>query len=84
MVSLALKSLEVPENMSCRQHVCCLCLQMPYEDVLPYPEFAVHLREHALYRLPEVLEQIIATKGLVRQCLSTDLATCLLVLPDSE
>ena len=43
------------------------CMQMPYEDVLPYPEFAVHRREHALYRLPEVLDQIIATEGLVKQ-----------------
>lgn len=42
-------------------------MQMPYEDVLPYPDFAVHLREHALYRLPEVLDKIINSKGLVRR-----------------
>ena len=42
-------------------------MQMPYEDVLPYPDFAVHLREHALYRLPEVLDKVINTKGLVRR-----------------
>ena len=41
-------------------------LQMPYEDVLPYHDFAVHIREHALYRLPEVLDAIVSTKGLVR------------------
>ena len=38
---------------------------MPYEDVLPYPDFAVRLRQHALYRLPEVLETIVRTKGMV-------------------
>lgn len=42
-------------------------MQMPYEDVLPYPDFAVHLREHALYRLPEVLDKMINSKGLVRR-----------------
>lgn len=40
-------------------------MQMPYEDVLPYPDFAVHLREHALYRLPDVLDAIVKTPGLV-------------------
>lgn len=41
-------------------------VQMPYEDVLPYPDFAVHIREHALFRLPEVLDAIISTEGAVR------------------
>ncbi len=41
-------------------------VQMPYEDVLPYPDFAVHIREHALFRLPEVLDAILATQGQVR------------------
>jgi hypothetical protein len=39
--------------------------QMPYEDVLPYADFAVRLRQHALYRLPEVLETIVKNKNLV-------------------
>lgn len=43
-------------------------VQMPYEDVLPYPDFTVHLREHALYRLPEVLDAIINTQGQVCVC----------------
>ncbi|BDA41514.1 probable glucuronosyltransferase [Coccomyxa sp. Obi] len=42
-------------------------VQMPYEDVLPYPDFAVHIREHALFRLPEVLDAIIKTEGQVRR-----------------
>ncbi len=41
-------------------------MQMPFEDVLPYQDFAVHVREHALYRLPEVLDAFLSTEGLVR------------------
>ena len=40
-------------------------MQMPFEDVLPYPEFAVRLREHALFRLPALLDDISAIDGLV-------------------
>ncbi|EIE25250.1 hypothetical protein COCSUDRAFT_40557 [Coccomyxa subellipsoidea C-169] len=42
-------------------------VQMPFEDVLPYQDFAVHVREHALYRLPEVLDAILSTEGLVKR-----------------
>ncbi len=40
-------------------------LQMEYEDVLPYSEFSVRLPQHAIYRLPQVLQDIMDTPGKV-------------------
>ena len=40
--------------------------QMEYEDVLPYSEFSVRLPQHAIYRLPYVLQEIMDTPGKVR------------------
>ncbi|KAK9817385.1 hypothetical protein WJX74_003985 [Apatococcus lobatus] len=40
-------------------------VQMEYEDVLPYSEFAVRLPQHATYRLPHILEQIMDTPDKV-------------------
>ena len=38
---------------------------MEYEDVLPYSEFSVRLPQHAIYRLPQVLQDIMDTPGKV-------------------
>ena len=63
---------------------------MPYEDVLPSPDFAVHIREHALFRLPEVLDAIISTEGQVRvymnslSCVKTFLSKCLWQIRNSN
>lgn len=39
---------------------------MEYEDVLPYSEFAIRLPQHAIYRLPYVLQEIMDTPGKVQ------------------
>lgn len=42
-------------------------LQMEYEDVLPYSEFAIRLPQHAIYRLPAVLQEVMDTPGKVQE-----------------
>ncbi|KAK9817397.1 hypothetical protein WJX74_010418 [Apatococcus lobatus] len=41
-------------------------IQMEYEDVLPYSEFSIRLPQHAIYRLPYVLQEIMDTPGKVQ------------------
>ncbi|KAK9863982.1 hypothetical protein WJX84_011926 [Apatococcus fuscideae] len=40
-------------------------IQMEYEDVLPYSLFSIRLAQHAIYRLPHVLQEIMDTPGKV-------------------
>jgi len=40
-------------------------MQMPYEDVLPYKEFALRISQHAIYMLPTLLEIVMAEPGRV-------------------
>jgi hypothetical protein len=42
-----------------------VCLQMPYEDVLPYKDFALRISQHAIYLLPSILEFVMAEPGRV-------------------
>ncbi|KAK9819900.1 hypothetical protein WJX72_003779 [[Myrmecia] bisecta] len=41
-------------------------VQMPYEDVLPYKDFAVRVPQHAIYRLPDLLDSLLADPAKVR------------------
>ena len=34
-------------------------LQMEYEDLLPYSDFALRLPQHMIYRLPVILEELL-------------------------
>ena len=40
-------------------------VQMEFEDVLPYSEFAIRIPQHAIYRLPHLLHEIMDTPGKV-------------------
>ena len=40
-------------------------LQMPYEDILPYKDFALCISQHAIYMLPTLLEAVMAEPGRV-------------------
>ena len=41
------------------------CLQMEFEDVLPYHQFALRVPPHAIYMLPTILERVLNTPGKV-------------------
>ena len=41
-------------------------LQMEFEDVLPHAEFTVRLPQHYLYRLPQLLDQLLENHTHVR------------------
>lgn len=40
-------------------------MQMEFEDVLPYSEFALRVPEYATYRLPHMMQEIMDTPGKV-------------------
>ena len=43
----------------------CRLVQVEFEDVLPYQDFAVRLPQHYVYKLPEILEQLQNQTGRV-------------------
>ena len=49
-------------------------MQVPYEDVLPYEEFAVRLPQHMIYQLPSILGTMLPGGPhyeMVCQCILT-------------
>jgi len=42
-------------------------LQQEYEEVLPYHAFAVRVPQHAIYRLPQLLESLMKNTTKVGQ-----------------
>lgn len=58
------------EIMRYKQFGLFLSLQMEFEDILPYQDFAFRFPQHAIYRLPVVLNEILALPGRVRSFLT--------------
>ena len=42
---------------------CCVGLQMEYEDLLPFSDFAVRVPQSMIYRLPFILEQMVVNQS---------------------
>ena len=53
---------------------------MPHEEVLPYKDFAIRLPQHAIYRLPEILDGLIKEVAEVRN--TTSHLPCMLLSSD--
>ena len=58
-------------NWPCQTLNGCSVMQMPFEDVLPYKDFALRLPQHMIYALPEVLQGVLEDQHQV--CMSTSL-----------
>lgn len=41
------------------EHALIIGWQVPYEDVLPYKDFALRLPQHAIHDLPRILEELL-------------------------
>ena len=48
---------------------------MPFEDILPYRDFAIRIPQHAMYLLPTILQAVLAEPGRVSLLANSNFAT---------
>ena len=47
------------------------CLQMEYEDLLPFSDFTIRVPQSMIYRLPVIFEQMLENQRTKVGCLAT-------------